>query len=410
MPLAFSPWYGHAGLDRLDPAIQRSLDRRDKRPRHAGDGSMSEKLKHFFNEPLVGSIAAELRRAHLPLRERPFVDACMAGLDGLELTARAWHIAEVMHGYLPRPFAAAAEILVASLGPELARTEGFGLAPFRYLPHVLFVQKYGLDDFEPAMRAQYELTKRFSAESSIRAFLARHPEATYARLRDWAGDGNVHVRRLVSEGTRPRLPWAPRLRAFQEDPRPVIALLELLKDDPERYVQRSVANNLNDIGKDNPDLAVDVCRRWSSGASPARAWIVGHALRALVKKGHRGALAALGVDGTPAVRIADVKLAPRRVKLGGTLRFSFALASTGKKAQDLLIDYAVHFVKVNGATRPKVFKLRKIVLSPGERMELASTLSFEDLTTRRHYPGRHRIDLLINGIPHPLAEFDVRPR
>jgi 3-methyladenine DNA glycosylase AlkC len=369
---------------------------------------MAEKLKHFFNEPLVRSIAAELRRAHPPLPERAFVDACMAGLDGLELTARARRIAKVMRDHLPRPFPAAAEVLIASLGPELAGTEGFGLAPFRYLPHVFFVQKYGLDDFEPAMRAQYELTKRFSAESSIRVFLERYPDETYARLCEWTRDGNVHVRRLVSEGTRPRLPWAPRLRDFQDDPLPVIALLERLKDDPERYVQRSVANSLNDIGKDHPDLAVAVCRRWSDGASPARAWIVRHALRALVKKGHRGALGALGVDGKPAVRIAEVKLVPRRVKLGGALRFSFAIASTGKRAQDLLVDYAVHYVKANGATRPKVFKLRKLALRPGERVQLGDTLSFKDLTTRRHYPGRHRLDLLINGIPHPLAEFDVR--
>jgi hypothetical protein len=134
---------------------------------------------------------------------------------------------------------------------------------------------------------------------------------------------------------------------------------------------------------------------------------VRHALRALVKKGHRGALAALGVDAKPAVRIDGVRLAPRRIKLGGTLRFSFAIAGTGKKVQDLLIDYAVHYVKANGATRPKVFKLRKLRLSPGDRVELGDTLSFKDLTTRRHYPGRHRLDLLINGIPHPLAEFDV---
>jgi 3-methyladenine DNA glycosylase AlkC len=370
---------------------------------------MAEKLKHFFNEPLVRSIAAELCRAHPPLRECSFVDACMAGLDGLGLTARARHIADVMHDHLPRPFAAATEILLASLGPELAGTDGFGLAPFRYLPHVLFVQTYGLDAFEPSMRAQYELTKRFSAESSIRVFLVRYAEATYARLREWALDDNVHVRRLVSEGTRPRLPWAPRLRAFQDDPRPVIALLEFLKDDPERYVQRSVANSLNDIGKDHPDLAVEVCRRWMAGAPPGRAWIVRHALRALVKKGHRGALAILGHGCTPAVRVTGVRLVPRRVRLGGTLRFAFEIASTGKRDQELLIDYAVHFVKANGATRPRVFKLRKIALSPAARVALGSKVSFRDLTTRRHYPGRHRIDLLINGVAQPLAAFDVGP-
>jgi len=370
---------------------------------------MAEQLKHFFGEQLVRAIAAELSRVHPPFRKRPFVDQCMTKLDGLELTARAGHIADVMHDHLPRPFAAAARILVASLGPELSRTDSFGMEPFRYLPHVFFVQRYGLADFELSMLAQYELTKRCSAEWSIRAFLVRYPEDTYARLLDWARDESVHVRRLVSEGTRPRLPWAPRLPAFQEDPRPVIALLELLKDDPERYVQRSVANNLNDIGKDHPDLAVEVCRRWSTGGSPGRKWIVGHALRGLVKKAHRGALETLGVGGEPNVSVGEVRLVPPSVELGGKLRFSFEIASAGKRVQELLVDYAVHFVKANGATQPKVFKLRKIALPPSARVELRATVSFKDMTTRRHYPGRHRIDALINGVAHPLAEFEVRP-
>jgi 3-methyladenine DNA glycosylase AlkC len=282
------------------------------------------------------------------------------------------------------------------------------MAPFRYLPHVLFVQKYGLEDFEIAMRAQYELTKRFSAESSIRAFLVQYPEQTYERLVEWARDGSVHVRRLVSEGTRPRLPWAPRLRAFQRDPQPVIALLEMLKDDPERYVQRSVANNLNDIGKDHPDLAVEVCRRWSIDATPGRAWIVKHALRSLVKQGHGGALALMGAGAVPNVAIDNVRLSPRNVMLGGRLRLSFEIVSTVRKQQTLLVDYAVHFVKANGATKRKVFKLRRLDLPAGGRVRLASAVSFADLTTRRHYPGRHRLEALINGAVHPLAAFDLR--
>ncbi len=365
------------------------------------------KLKHFFDSNLVCEIASELSRADPAFDAAGFIETGLHGLDRLELTPRAWHLAETLWEHLPRPFSRAADLLVASLGPELARTEKFGLTPFRYMPHVFFVQKYGLDDFEAAMRVQYELTKRFSAESSIRTFLVRYPEDTYARLLDWARDDSVHVRRLVSEGTRPRLPWAPRLRAFQEDPRPVIALLELLKDDPERYVQRSVANNLNDIGKDHTDLAVEACRRWSARASPGRAWIVKHALRSLVKKGHRGALKTLGVGAKPKVGVVGVRLVPPSVKLGGALRFSFEIVNTGKRAQELLVDYAVHFVKANGRTRPKVFKLRTIVLSPSARVELGSTVSFEDMTTRRHYPGRHRIDVLINGVARPLAEFEV---
>ncbi|MGH9159551.1 MAG: DNA alkylation repair protein, partial [Vicinamibacteraceae bacterium] len=254
----------------------------------------------------------------------------------------------------------------------------------------------------------YELTKRFSAESSIRSFLVKYPEETYARLLEWARDENVHVRRLVSEGSRPRLPWAPRLRAFQDDPRPLIALLELLKDDPERYVQRSVANNLNDIGKDHPELVVDVCSQWSAHASPGGTWIVKHALRSLVKKQHPGALELVDAGNKPDVEISRVRLAPQAVELGGELQFSFEIASTGKRVQRLLVDYAVHFVKANGMVRPKVFKLRRITLAPGARVELASRISFENLTTRRHYAGRHRIDVLINGVTHPLAEFMVR--
>lgn len=369
---------------------------------------MAEQLKHFFSERVVRSIASDLRRAHPPFRERTFVDACMTGLAELELTARAWHIADAMHGHLPRPFSAAADVLVASLGPEIPPTGNNGIAPLRYLPHVFFVQKYGLDDFEAAMRAQFELTKRFSAESSIRAFLVKYPEQTYARLREWARNDDAHVRRLVSEGTRPRLPWAPRLRAFQEDPRPVIDLLDPLKDDPALYVRRSVANSLNDIGKDHPDLAVEVCRRWLKDASPGREWIVRHALRSLVKKGHRGALRVLGVAGKSSVSFANVRV-PSSVRIGGRLRFSFEIVSTGKRCQELLIDYAVHFVKANGGTRPKVFKLRRIELSPSAFVTLESTVSFKDMTTRKHYPGRHRIDVLINGVSHPLAEFEVRP-
>lgn len=369
---------------------------------------MAGQLKHFFNEQLVHSLADELQRAYPPLRKAAFVAACTKGLAGLELMARGGHLAEVMYDHLPRPFARAAEVLVASLGPELARSDAFGMAPFRYLPHVLYVQRYGLDDFEAAMRAQYEITKRFSAETSIRAFLEKYPETAYARLREWARDGNVHVRRLVSEGTRPRLPWAPRLRAFQDDPRPVITLLEMLKDDPERYVQRSVANNLNDVAKDHPALVVEICRRWSADAPPARRWIVKHALRSLVKKGHRGALAILGVEGKPRVSVSAVRFVPRRPRVGDALRFSFEIASLSQKPQELLVDYTVHFVKANGIARPKTFKLRRIKLPALGRTEFGSTVSLANMTTRSHYPGRHRIDALVNGVIYPLGTVDVR--
>jgi 3-methyladenine DNA glycosylase AlkC len=368
---------------------------------------MADNLKDLFNSALVASLTSDLNGAYPGLDVVKFEAECLDGLETLELTARAWHIAEAMHRHLPQPFDQASQVLVASLGPELADTDSFGLEPLGYLPHVFYVQKYGLDDFDTAMSTQYELTKRFSAESSIRAYLVKYPERTYDQLLTWSQDPNVHVRRLVSEGTRPRLPWAPRLRKFQEDPAPVIQLLDLLKDAPERYVQRSVANNINDIGKDHPDLAAEICQRWLAQPTPGRKWIVGHALRSLVKKGHPGALSLMGGGATPYVRIDDIKLTPPGVKIGDALQFSARLTSTAKSEQELIVDYAVHFVKANGKTSPKVFKLKRLKLPSLGSIELRGKISFAPMTTRRHFPGRHSIDLLINGVTYPLAEFHV---
>lgn len=367
---------------------------------------MAEPLKNYIDQNVVRRLARDLTRAYATFSERAFVRECSEGLDELELTARGWHIAEALRRHLPDPFEEAAAVLRAALGPELERADAFGMSIFRYLPYVFFVQKYGLDAFQPALALQYELTKRFTAESSIRPFLVRYPDRTLALLRRWSKDPNVHVRRLVSEGTRPRLPWAPRLRAFQTDPTPVLGLLERLCDDPERYVQRSVANNLNDISKDHPDVAVATCARWLERPSAGRRWIVSHALRSLVKQGHRGALTLLGAGHTPELRIERVRV-PKRARIGETLNFELCLVSTGAAAQSLVVDYRVHFVKSDGKTSPKVFKLKKLALAPTASVDLRGRVSLAAMTTRRHYPGRHALDLVVNGVVHPLGTFLV---
>ncbi|MET0387037.1 MAG: DNA alkylation repair protein, partial [Polyangiales bacterium] len=350
----------------------------------------SIRLKDFFGERVVRAIAADLRGVYAALDSTAFVTECLAGLEDLELLPRGQQIADVMRRHLPQPFAAAAHLLLAMFerpAADSGKLAGPLPESFRYLPHALFVQSYGTDDLELALQLQYELTQRFTAEFSIRPFLVRYPSETLARLRVWASDPSPHVRRLVSEGTRPRLPWAPRLRAFQADPRPVLALLELLRDDTALYVQRSVANNLNDIAKDHPELVVETCRRWAVGAPPERRWIIRHALRSLVKRGDRRALALLGAGGRPRVRIGALRMAPKAVRVGGALRFSLELSSTARRTQTLLVDYVVHFVKANGETRPKVFKLKQLVLAPGETCTLSGKVSFQPLTTRKPYPG-----------------------
>ena len=367
----------------------------------------SRPLKDLLDARLVRDIASELSRADPTFDAGGFVERGLDGLDRLELTERAWHLADALWWHLPQPFARVADVLVDSLGPELAPTEIAGLASLRYMPHVFFVQRYGLDDFETAMRAQYELTKRFSAESSIRAFLVRYPEETYGRLLEWARDENVHVRRLVSEGTRPRLPWAPRLRAYQEDPRPVIALLEMLKDDPERYVQRSVANNLNDIAKDHPGVVVHTVASWLlESNNPHAPWIAKRALRHLVKQGHAGALAALGFKPGARAEVTSLELDEPVVAVGAALGFNVTII--GHADERLNVDYAVTYQMGKGKVGSKVFKLKALDIRKGERVTLSKRHSFRPITTRTYHPGEHRVTVLANGHPAASATFELR--
>src|SRR5687768_157274 len=160
---------------------------------------MAEPLKHFFGPHVAVRIATMISTAYPRFPTDAFVADASNGLDALELVPRAGHIAKALHRHLPADFQRAAQILNASLGPPLAATEGDGMAPFLYLPHVIYVAEHGLDHLETALDLQYELTRRFSAEFSIRVYLERYPEPTLARLREWATDPDVHVRRLVSE-------------------------------------------------------------------------------------------------------------------------------------------------------------------------------------------------------------------
>lgn len=368
---------------------------------------MATPLKTYFDAALVRGIGADLLRAWPAFDRAGFEREVLARLDGLELLDRARAVAAALQPRLPAAFGEAVDVLTRSLGPELEDVENNGFAVFRYLPHVFWVSSHGLDHPEAALRFQYEVTKRFTAEFSLRAFVERHPEKTLEVLRRWARDPNVHVRRLVSEGTRPRLPWAPRLKRFQEDPAEALALLELLKDDPELYVRRSVANHLGDIAKDHPELAVRTASAWMKNAGEERRWIVKHGLRDLVKKGHPGALKVLGAGAAPRIAVKNLRL-PKALRRGEVLRFSLDLVSRAAKAQDLLVDFAVRFAKPGGGSAPKVFKLARLTLPPRGKASLQGRVSFRPMTTRKLHPGTHALELRVNGVAYPLAAFLLR--
>jgi 3-methyladenine DNA glycosylase AlkC len=302
---------------------------------------------------------------------------------------------------LPHQFSRACEVIEAALAPALepgatAPADEPGSRGWIIWPLGEFVARRGLAEPERAMAALHALTQRLSAEFAIRPLIVAHPALVFATLQHWVHDPSAHVRRLVSEGSRPRLPWGIRLKALVNDPSPTLPLLLALQDDPSDYVRRSVANHLNDIAKDHPAIVVAWVREHLPGAGRDRRQLLKHASRTLIKQGHADMLALWGAA-TPFDGSARLTLAPRRLRVGDGLSLSLTLRSGSAQPQTLLIDYAVHHVRANGSTGAKVFKGWSLTLAPGEKRTLEKAHSMRAVTARRYHPGQHAIDLRING-------------
>ena len=274
------------------------------------------------------------------------------------------------------------------------------------MPLGMIVTDHGLDDFDKSFALLKDMTKRATAEFEVRPFLDKDQERALAIMAPWVHDDSVHVRRLVSEGTRPRLPWGMRLKKLVADPSPTLPLLEALKDDPEEYVRRSVANHLNDIAKDHPDMVAGIAARWLKDADRNREKLVRHACRSLIKQGHSATLTAFGLN-PPEIDVAGPVITTPKVAYGNALSFNVALTSTGDENQSLVIDYLVHFRKANGSLAPKVFKWTKLTLAPGETATLARDHPIRPITTRVYYGGMQAVGLRINGKDFGFSEFEL---
>ena len=312
----------------------------------------STALKNHLNENLAKGMAGTITAVYPQFDHKAFVNQITSQIAPLELKQRVVIFAKSLCAYLPSDYPSAWAILEKTLGEPLTVDDGPLDGGWHYWPIAYFIEAYGLDYFDVSVDAMYEITKRFSAEFAIRPYLIRYQEETLSILGKWVYDPNEHVRRLVSEGTRPRLPWAGRLYAFIEDPTPTIALLKELRDDPSEYVRRSVANHLNDIAKDHPDLIVQTLNEWQMDKTPQRQWIQKHALRSLVKQGHQGALSLLGY-GEANVQLINFSINPSVIKMGEQFQFSFEIVNKNNQPQNLIVDYIIHFVKANGSVEFK---------------------------------------------------------
>ncbi len=362
-------------------------------------------LKDFIDRQLIEQIAERIATLYPAFAKADFVAAVVPELDALELKARTRFIAEKLREFLPPDYASAVKILVRILDED-SGFEPIENAGLRLMSIPAFVERFGAEHPEASLDAMPIITRYSSCEFAIRPLLLRHPQLTMARLQDWATDSDEHLRRLASEGSRPRLPWGAQLTDFIADPAPTLALLERFKDDPSLYVRRSAANHLNDIGKDHPELLLARMAAWSKDAGKERLWLINHALRTLVKRGDRRALAILGYDEAQ-VELRDLELAPARLQLGGALTFSFALQSQADHAQNLMVDYVMHFLKANGRTAPKVFKLKKLSLARGQTATINKKMAIRPISTRRYYAGAQRLEIQVNGKILGGADFEL---
>lgn len=255
-------------------------------------------LKAILGEASIDCLAQNIAYVYPSFDVRGFVEQASLNLEPLPLMQRAQQIAQALRQFLPPHYTQAIELLIASLTPAHTATSDLGLSGFFYLPHSCFIANYGQDwqynsnqdPFEVSMRALYALTTRFTSEFAIRPFLMAQQERTLAQVMLWLDDENPHVRRLCSEGTRPKLPWGKRLPSFIANPQPTLPILSALKNDASLYVRRSVANHLGDIAKDHPELVFSICQQWLPEASKEVKWLIRHAVRYWAKKGDERAI------------------------------------------------------------------------------------------------------------------------
>lgn len=357
---------------------------------------MAEPLKAVYNQEFLQQFSAKVQGAYPGFNAWGFITDAIgkqAEWEQLALKARMRRITQTLGRYLPGDYQEALHILYAI-------DESCSGFPYLFFPDFVAVYGQAEEHWELSMAALARFTVKSSAEFAVRPFLLREPVRMMEQMAKWATDPNEHVRRLASEGCRPRLPWGEALSMFKHDPTLVLQVLELLKTDPSPYVRKSVANNLNDIAKDHPAVVLATARRWQ-GVHPHTDWIVRHGCRTLIRQAEPEALALFGYaePAGAAALISSASLAamPALLPAGGSCELRYELAVRTGEPVHIRIEYGIDFVKARGHTARKLFLLSDKTVAGGTHLCGVRIHNWADLTTRRHYPGRHRIALLVNG-------------
>ena len=362
------------------------------------EDSPPSQLKDWFDDARHRGLATALAKIEAGFDAKSFLQLVLEGLDERSLMQRLHQCAIATEAALPGDYRRKVAVL-QKLAPQIGHE-------FVSIYLCDFAATFGLDDFDFSMEALRFFTCFGSAEFGVRPFIAADQKRALKTMHRWTADADEKVRRLASEGSRPRLPWGMQLKALVRDPEPTSPILEALKSDDSLFVRRSVANHLNDITKDHPELVLARLETWDLDRKELR-WIAKHACRTLIKRGHPRALHLFGFGKKAAVE-AELKLSPPKLALGERLHITAEITSTTAMSQRLAIDYVIHYVKARGTAFEKVFKWTEIDLPDSAWVVLHKSQVIRDFTTRKHHPGQHRVELQINGQRVAAAGFDLK--
>lgn len=364
---------------------------------------MPEPLKYLYNESFLKGLSRAVKKQYPTFDEKAFTASVFdKSWEEKELKQRMRHIATTLHSFLPQDFKKASAILVNVI-TDIGKDEKQGMN-FGYMLFPDFIEQYGINDYETSVKAFEEITKVTSAEFGVRPFLIKYPAQMQKQMLLWSRHKHPMVRRLSSEGFRPRLPWGMDVPYLKKDPTIILPVLENLKQDDNEIVRRSVANNLNDIAKDFPEVVLKVAKKWT-GISEDTTKIIRHACRTLLKRGNPEALKLFGLVADKTIVVEKLQTEKKSILLGSALAFSFTVNIV--KKTKVRIEYGVDYLKSNGKTSRKVFKISEGILEKGA-YQLTKKQMFKDFTTRKHYAGKHGIAIIVNGQEKACVSFMLK--
>jgi 3-methyladenine DNA glycosylase AlkC len=361
-------------------------------------------IKDIYNKPFYERLTASLAKVVPDFDSKKFIKAALnEAFYKMEWKERVKHTTKVLHHFMPKNFAASL-MLMEQIVDQL-RTDNAGEQRLVYMFLPDYIATYGLEDFENSVKALEFITQFISAEFAVRPFLLKYGDRMMAEMLRMSTHTNHHVRRFASEGSRPRLPWGAAIPALKKDPALILPILENLKNDSSEYVRRSVANNLNDITKDNPEVVIGIAKAWRGLGKETDA-IIKHACRSLLKSGHPEILSFYGLDANN-LSVTDFKIETPKINIGGEVEFSFTIKNEDKIDRYIRLEYTLYYLKNNGGLAGKVFKISEKSYPAGAEVKVKRKQSFKIITTRKFYTGRHKLAIMVNGLETVLGDFEL---